>query len=173
MCIYLSEEYLYSPLFSYADWCPHSRAYIQVWRELINRFKISPPKSPPTFASLSVSANPGLAAALDVNRLPSFIVLDNGLLFGTVTSVTFEDLLDVASTDWQTVKTKRKRLPKIAPKMGRLNMQAFDFLSHTAIRTQEVIIDWINRDKLVAYTFFILIGAVTYFGCKRGYLDII
>ena len=146
---------------------------MQLWDRAIERTRGAPPTNPPIFASANFSGNPGLAAGLGISKLPSFVVVNHGQLFGTVSSATLEDLMDAATTDWSTVAARRRRLPKKPSRIGRLNMRVFDLVGRSAIRLQEAIIDWIHLDMLRAYALFVTAGAAIYFARKRGYLTAI
>lgn len=140
----------------YADWCPHSRAYRQIWRDVLTKIAQTPEASLatilPIFATASFSVSYGLASALLVQKLPSFLLIQDGHLRGhTIVSPSPEELYAFATADWTPFARDPRRIPHKIPQAGALNMRLFDWLGLLTFGLQEVVINWILNDKLLAY----------------------
>lgn len=140
----------------YADWCPHSRAYRQIWRDVLTKVaqasEASLATALPTFATASFSASYGLASALLVQKLPSFLLLQDGHLRGhTIVSPSPEELFAFATADWTPFARDPRRIPHTIPQAGALNMRLFDWLGLLTFGLQEIVVNWILNDKLLAY----------------------
>lgn len=155
----------------YAPWCPHSKAYLMMWREMVARLRAKPPPSLPVLAAVSLSSEPALAALLAVHKLPSFYMVQDGHVKGsTVSSPSLEVLLAFAEADWSKYPQTPRRLPDQLPQIAAFQLRVFDLLGRTAFLVQEQLVELIDRNKTTAYALVALLLAAAYYGCKCRFL---
>lgn len=167
--MYINDE---TKPFSYAEWCPHSRAYLHMWRELLSRIRLSPPENPPIFATASFSENSQMAAALNLQKLPSFVIVQNGHILGSaITSPSIESLVALVLTDWESYKQRPREISWKPSKIGAFNMRAFDLLGQLTVGFQKLVIGWISRGKATAYGALLVTFAISLYLRTSGYLN--
>ncbi|PJF17756.1 hypothetical protein PSACC_02427 [Paramicrosporidium saccamoebae] len=116
---------------------------------------------------------PVISAALAVQKLPSFILVQDGHMHGSnISSPSLDGLLYIANADWTEFSEKSKKPIKEPTRHAVLNMKSFEVVGNMAYSSQRRIVAWINRDKIRAYITIGVILALIVFARRYGYLNI-
>lgn len=151
-------------IFVWAEWCPHSRNYYKVWQELISRY-YDPAASPwhegqeddnkiPRLVSTTIKDNPELVASFKMEKLPTFILLDEGKARGRViASPSIEQLHELLRSDWSTITPSGsgRALSGKTSEILVASMKLFDFLGQITYQTEEFLFHWIANHKPIVY----------------------
>jgi hypothetical protein len=147
--------------------------YKNLWKDLATTLSNAPPADPPILGTVSFSDSPVISAALAVQKLPSFILVQDGYMHGSnISSPSLDGLLYIANADWAEFSEKSKKPVKDPTRHAILNMKSFEIAGSMAYSTQERIVAWINRDRTVAYTTIGVILALAVLARRYGYLNI-
>lgn len=151
-------------IFVWAEWCPHSRNYHKVWQELISR-QYDPAASPwhegqkdkakpPRLVSTIIRDNPELVASFKMEKLPTFILLDEGKARGRViASPSLEQLQELLRSDWNTITPlgSGKLLSGKTSEILVASIKLFDFFGRITYQTEEFLFHWIANHKVIVY----------------------
>lgn len=145
---------------------------MQVWRETIQGLRESGIRhaSLPTFAAANLAQNHRLASAVQLSKLPAFVLVQDGFILGSsISSPSSEDLVKYCSSDWSVFESRRP-LRVRADLFSPYDMVIYSWLGQTLFSIQEAGARWIHEHKMLAASsllILVLVGA----SCRRfGYL---
>ncbi len=152
-------------IFVYAPWCPYSQAYHAIWRKLpAALLKGEAAGKAPRLATVSITHAPALAAWLHTQKLPTFVMVDEGLFKGSAFSMpSLENLVEFALADWSVFNRYAQRLPLRASPMGTVQMVIFDAIGSFVFTKQGVIVNYLTDHRLLCYALFAFISAAVLF----------
>lgn len=126
----------------------------------------------PNLASCNLAHNFQLASAVQLSKLPSLLLVQDGFIVGSsISSPSPEDLTRYCLSDWSHFENRRA-LKLRSDIFSPYDIVFFDWVGRLVFPVQEIIVGWIHTNKILAASSMLVVTFVVSLCHMLGLLQV-